>query len=223
MDSDKALETAVIGYFRAPDPAALVARFAAAPVTEDWRAQTVLTLPVFLALVLDGAPGVASSLVEAVRGGDPVKVEMVAQALNYSNLPDRRRLMETLVGEAAAGSMDSAGADFKSLVPTHPVHVDMLWAAFFATGDADYVAGISRLLDGWMPEAQLQPLLAVAARDEAAAKRAMAGVLADSAQWSLAANARDFAEVRTALAAHAARRDGLGAALAAKILAGLAN
>lgn len=222
MDRDKALETTVIGYFRAPDPAALVARFAAAPVTEDWRAQTVLTLPVFLALVLDGAPEVAAALVEAVRGGDPVKVEVVAQALNYSHHPQRRRLMESLVGEAAAGSMDPSGADFKDFTPTHPVHVDMLWAAFFATGDADYVGGVARLLDGWMPEAQLQPLLAVAARDEEAAKRAMAGVLADSAQWSLAANARDFAEVRTALAAAAARRDGLGAALAAKILAGVA-
>lgn len=219
----KPLEAAVVGYFRAPDPAGLVARFAAEPVTDDWRAQTVLTLPVFLALVIDAAPQVAAALVDAVRGGDPVKVEMVAQALNYSHHADRRRLMETLVGEAAAGSMDAAGADFKDLAPTHPVHVDMLWAAFFATGDAAYVERVARLLDGWMPEAQLQPLLAVAARDEAAARRAMAGVLAQAAQWSLAANAREFVEVRTALATAAARRDGLGAALAAKVLAGVGN
>jgi hypothetical protein len=211
------------GYFRAPVPAAMVARFAAEPVTEAWRAQTVLTLPVFLALMVDGAPQAAAQLVEAVRGGDPVKIEVVAQALNYSHLPERRRLMETLVGEAAAGSMDAGGADFRDFAPTHPVHVDMLWAAFFATGDADYVAGIARLLDGWMPEAQLQPLLAVAARDEEAAKRAMAGVLAGAAQWSLAANACHYVEVRTALAATAARRDGLGAALAAKILASAAG
>lgn len=219
----KALEVVVMGYFRAPDPAGLVAQFTAAPVTDAWRAQTVLTLPVFLALVVDNASEVAPRLVEAVRGGDAVKVEIVAQALNYSHHPDRRRLMESLVGEAAAGAMDAGGADFKDFTPTHPVHVDMLWAAFFATGDADYVAGIARLLDGWMPEAQLQTLLAVAAREEEAARRAMAGVLAGAAQWSLAANARDYAEVRTALAAAAARRDGLGAALAAKILAGMAN
>lgn len=225
MDSEngKVLETAIMGYFRAPDPAGLVARFAAEPVTDAWRAQTVLTLPVFLALVMDSAPATGAQLVEAVRGGDPVKIEVVAQALNYSHLAERRRLMESLVGEAAAGSMDAAGADFKDFTPTHPVHVDMLWAAFFATGDGDYVASIASLLDGWMPEAQLQPLLAVAARDEEAAKRAMAGVLAGSAQWSLNANARDYVEVRTALAAAAARRDGLGAALAAKILAGAGN
>lgn len=219
----KPLEAVVMGYFRAPDADGLVARFAAEPVTESWRAQTVLTLPVFLALVVDGAPRAAAALVEAVRGGDPVKVEVVAQALNYSHHPERRRLMETLVGEAAAGSMDAAGADFKEFTPTHPIHVDMLWAAFFATGDRAYVDRIAGLLDGWMPEAQLQPLLAVAARDEAAARRAMAGVLAEAAQWSLTANAREFVEVRTALAVHAARRDGLGAALAAKILAGMAN
>lgn len=222
-DSGKVLETAVMGYFRAPDPAGLVAQFVAAPVTESWRAQTVLTLPVFLALLLDGAPSHAARLVETVRGGDPVKVEVVAQALNYSHHPERRRLMETLVGEAAAGAMDAGGADFKAFNPTHPVHVDMLWAAFFATGEAEYVGRIAVLLDGWMPEAQLQPLLAVAARDETSAQRAMAGVLADAAQWSLAANARDFVEVRTALAAHAARCEGLGSALAARILAGIAH
>lgn len=219
----KALDNVVVGYFRAPDPQAMVAAFAAEPVDESWRAQTVLTLPVFLALVVDGAPQTAAPLVEAVRGGDPVKIEMVAQALNYSHHPERRRLMESLVGEAAAGSMDAAGADFKEFALTHPVHVDMLWAAFFATGDSAYVGRIAGLLDGWMPESQMQPLLAVAARDEVAAKRAMAGVLAETAQWSLSAHARDFTEVRTALAAHAARRDGLGSALAAKILAGVAN
>ena len=222
-ETGKGLEAAVMGYFRAPDPAALVALFAAEPVTDAWRAQTVLTLPVFLALMIDGAPACAPSLVEAVRGGDPVKVEVVAQALNYSHHPERRRLMESLVGEAAAGSMDAAGADFKGFAPTHPVHVDMLWAAFFATGDGAYVGRIAGLLDGWMPEAQLQPLLAVAARDEEAARRAMAGVLAGAAQWSLAANAREFTEVRTALAEHAARRDGLGSAIAAKVLAGVTN
>lgn len=223
MEAGKVLETAVVGYFRAPDPAGLVARFTAEPVTEAWRAQTVLTLPVFLALVVDQTPEVATALVEAVRGGDPVKVEVVAQALNYSHHPERRRLMEALVGEAAAGSMDAAGADFSEFALTHPVHVDMLWAAFFATGDGVYVRRIAQLLDGWMPEGQMQPLLAVAARDEDAARRAMAAVLAAAAQGSLAAAAREFVEVRSALAAAASRRDGLGSALAAKILAGAAN
>ncbi|MCR6630732.1 MAG: hypothetical protein NVV74_12170 [Magnetospirillum sp.] len=218
----KALEGAVMGYFRAPDPAALVALFAAAPVTEHWRAQTVLTLPVFLALMVDGTPDAAPDLVAAVKGGDAVKVEVVAQALNYSHHSQRRRLMESLVGEVAAASMDVAGADFKAFVPTHPVHVDMLWAAFFATGDGAYVARIASLLAGWMPEAQLQALLPVAARDEATAQRAMAGVLAEAAQWSLAANAREYVEVRDALGAYAASRDGLGPAMAAKILAGTA-
>lgn len=222
-DAAKGLEAEIVGYFRCPDAERMVACFAAEPVDEAWRAQTVLTLPVFLALVLDQAPDVASTLVEAVKGGDPVKVEVTAQALNYSHHPERRRLMEALVGEAAAGSMDAAGADFKGFALTHPVHVDMLWAAFFATGDGGYVRRIAELLDGWMPEGQMQPLLAVAARDEDAAKRAMAGVLAAAAQGSLAAHAREFSEVRTALAAAASRRDGLGAALAAKILAGAMN
>lgn len=219
--ADKALETAVMGYFRAPDPLAMVDLFAAAPVGEHWRAQTVLTLPVFLALMVDATPEAAPALVRAVKGGDPVKVEVVAQTLNYSHHRERCRLMESLVGEAAAAAMDDFGADFKTFVPTHPIHVDMLWAAFFATGDGAYVTRIAGLLAGWLPEAQLQALLPVAARDEVSAQRAMAGVLAGTAQLSLAANAAEFAEVRAALAAYADSRDGLGSALAAKVLAGL--
>lgn len=220
MSGGKALEDAVMGYFRAPDAVALVALFAAAQVTEQWRAQTVLTLPVFLALMLDGSPDVAAALVSAVKGGDPVKIEVVAQALNYSHHPERRRLMTDLVGDAVA-SMDADGADFTTFEPTHPVHVDMLWAAFFATGNVVYVRRIAQLLGGWMPEPQLQELLPLAARDEGTARRAMAGVLAGAAQWSLDANAHDYPEVQAALAEYADFRDGLGSALAAKILAGV--
>jgi hypothetical protein len=216
-----AFEAEVMGYFRKPDWNRIVTLFAAENVDEHWRAQTVLTLPVFLALMLDNAPEAASALVEAVRAGDPVKIEVVAQALNYSNHADRRRLMERVVGESAAAAMDEAGADFKLLVPSHPVHVDMLWAAFFATGDADYLTRIAELLAGWMPEAQLKPLLAVAAKDQDAASKAMPAVVAEAALLSLAANVRDVEEVRDALIAHALKQDGLGSALAARIVAGV--
>lgn len=222
-ETSGAFEIAMRRYFRAPDAAAMVALFAAEPVGEHWRAQTVLTLPVFLALMLDGAPESAAALVAAIKGDDPVKVEVVAQALNYSHHPLRRRLMESLVGEHAAASMDAGGADFKDLRPTHPVHVDMLWAAFFATGDTAHVGRIARLLAGWLPEPKLHELLAVAATDAGAAEQAMAGVLASAAQISLAAQVREVAEARAVLAAYADSRDGLGSALAAKILAGAAN
>lgn len=222
MDTENpgAFELAVRRYFRNPDAQAMIARFAAEPVGEHWRAQTVLTLPVFLALLLDRSPEAGSALVAAVRGGDAVKVEVVAQALNYSHHAQRRRLMENLVGEHAAASMDAGGADFRDFRPTHPVHVEMLWAAFFATGDDGYVSRIAGLMSGWLPEAKLHELLAVAADDEEAARAAMAGVLATSAQLSLTALAREFPEVRAALSAHADLRDGLASAMAARILAG---
>lgn len=210
-----------MGYFRRPDAGALTELFVAAPVTERWRAQTVLTLPVFLALMLDRTPEAAPALVKAIKGGDPVKVEVVAQALNYSHLKDRRRLMESLVGESAAAGMDDSGADFLAFQPSHPVHVDMLWAAFFATGEIAYVDRVTALLSGWMPQSQLDNLLAVAARDEPSAKRAMAGVLAGAAQWSLTANGAEFPEIRDAIAVYAARCNGLASAMAAKILAEL--
>lgn len=225
MDSEHAgaFEMAVRHYFRTPDAIAMVGRFAAEPVGDHWRAQTVLTLPVFLALMLDGAPQAGEPLVEAVRGGDPVKIEVVAQALNYSHHAGRRRLMERLVGEHAAASMDAGGADFKDLQPTHPVHVEMLWAAFFATGDVDYIGRVAGLLAGWLPDVRLQQLLAVAATDETAAQAAMAGVLATSAQASLSALVREIPEVRDTLAIRAERQDGLVSALAARILAGMLN
>ena len=172
-------DQAVTGYWRSPDAQALVALFLSPHVGGDWRAEHVLTVPVFLAHVLDANPEAAAVLVDGVRGGDAVKVEMVAQALNYSHIPVRARLMEKLVGEAAAASMDEDGADFAAFTPTHPVHVDMLWVSFFATGADFYLDRITALLDGWLAESRLQTLLA-----------------------------------------RAAAMDGLGAALAARILAG---
>lgn len=221
-DNPGAFELAVRRYFRAPDAAKMVTLFAAEPVGEHWRAQTVLTLPVFLALMLDSAPEAGAALVAAVRGGDAVKVEVVAQALNYSHHTQRRRLMESLVGEHAAASMDAGGADFMDFRPTHPVHVEMMWAAFFATGDGGYITRIAGLMAGWLPDAKLNDLLAVAADDENAAQAAMTGVLAASAQLSLTALARELPEVRGALSAYADRRDGLASAMAARILAGTA-
>lgn len=212
-----------MSYWRAPEPTDLIGLFVAAPVDAQWRAETVLTLPVFLAHVIDRAPAAGEALVEAVRGGDPVKVEVVAQALNYSHHANRQRLMERLVGEHAAAGMDLDGADFLEFVPTHPVHVDMLWASFFATGEPAYVERIARLLSGWMLEPELQALLAVAAKDESVRERALGGVLANAALWSLTVNARDIPEVRTALEAYAARADGLGSAMAARIIAGLSS
>lgn len=216
-----AFEAAILSYWRAPDAGAIVRLFVAAPVGGQWRAETVLTLPVFLAQVIDRAPGAGPALVDGVRGGDPVKVEIAAQALNYCHHADRRRLMEKLVGEHAAGAMDLAGADFLDLQPSHPVHVDMLWAAFFATGEAGYVERIAQMLGGWMHEPELQALLAVAAKDESVRETALGGVLANAALWSLTVNARDIPEVKAALDSYARRADGLGSALAARISAGL--
>lgn len=216
-----AFEAAVLSYWRAPDAGAIIRLFAAEPVGERWRAETVLTLPVFLAQVIDRTPAAGAALVDAVRGGDPVKVEVAAQALNYSHHADRQRLMERLVGEHAAGAMDLAGADFLDLRPTHPVHVDMLWAAFFATGETRYVERIAQMLGGWMLEPELQALLAVAAKDESVREKALGGVLANAALWSLTVNARDIPEVKTALDVYARCADGLGSAMAARILAGI--
>lgn len=210
-----------MSYWRAPDAAEVIRLFAVEPVDGRWRAETVLTLPVFLAHVVDADPVAGPALVEAVRGGDPVKIEVAAQALNYSHRADRQRLMDRLVGEHAAAGMDLGGADFLDFQPTHPVHVDMLWASFFATGAAAYVERIAGLLAGWMAEAELQALLAVAAKDESVRERALGGVLANAALWSLTVNARDIPEVRAALETYAGRADGLGSAMAARIIAGI--
>ncbi|CAA7614195.1 hypothetical protein [Magnetospirillum sp. UT-4] len=220
--SSSAFEAAVLAYRRSRDPLAVVSLFAAEPVVPGrWRAETVLTLPVFLALVMDGAPAAAAALVDAVRGGDAVKVEVAAQALNYSHHPQRQRLMERLAGAAAAGGMDRDGADFAAFAPTHPVHVDMLWMAFLATGDTRYVERVAGLLAGWMPEPELQALLAVAGRDDSVREKAMAGVLANAALVGLTVNARDMDDVRSALEGFAARSEGLAAALASRVLAGI--
>jgi hypothetical protein len=217
------LETAILTYYRAPRPDHLADLFAAEVVTDRWRAQTVLTLPVFLAHLFDSAPATARRIVADTKGGDAVKIEVVAQALNYCHIDGRQKLMESLAGEAAAGSMDLTGADFLDFSPTHPVHVDMLWAAFFASGRTEYIDKIAGLLAGWLLQPELQALLNVAAQDESVREKALAGVLADAALWSLTVNARDHDRVHDALSAFAGRMDGLACAMAARILAGISQ
>lgn len=207
------------GYYHARDARRAIEAFAVEPVDAAWNAQTVLTVPVFLALVMDRHPDMAATLVATVRDGDPVKIEIAAQALNYCHHPRRQTLMDALVGESAAARMDAQGADFKAFQASHPVHVDMLWAAFLATGDADYVIAVAHLLGGWLPEPQLQPLLAKAAGDEGVARIAMAAVLAKAAMALLGAELRAIPEIRDILIRYAATNDGLGSALASRLLA----
>ncbi|KAF0220423.1 MAG: hypothetical protein FD176_3325 [Rhodospirillaceae bacterium] len=214
-----ALDHAIVAYWRHPDPRGVLDVFVGQPLAEDWRAENVLTVPVFLAHLLEADPSLGAILVEGVRGGDPVKVEITAQALNYSHIPARTHLMEKLVGEAAAASMDADGADFAALCPTHPVHVDMLWVSFFATGVTAYLDRITGLLDGWLPENRLQDLLSRAATQPDIQAPALAGLLAKAAQVTLTAHGQECPPVRAALERRAASMDGLGAALAARIAA----
>ncbi|MGE4279782.1 MAG: hypothetical protein AB7G62_09370 [Magnetospirillum sp.] len=215
----KELEQVIVAYWCQPDGAMAVESFLRAPAGEQWRPETVLSVPVFLAHVLDANPPCAVTLVEHLRGGDPVKVEMVAQALNYCHLPDRARLMESLVGESAAASMEDAGADFVALVPSHPVHVDMLWMCFFATADSAYLDRVVQLLDGWLPENRLQDLVGRAAQEPAVQQQAMAGLLAKAAEVTIAAHVQQCEPIQAALTRKAQAQDGLAAAMAARLLA----
>lgn len=213
---------ALRGYWRSPDARGFVDLFVSDQTGGDWRAEDVLTVPVFLAHVIDAEPWVGPALVEALRDGGAVKVEMLAQALNYSHTSQRPQLMERLVGEAAAVAMEAEGADFTTFVPSHPVHVEMLWASFFATGNALYLDRITHLLAGWLPEAPLQALLERAASEPAIQQQALDGLLARAAELTLTAQARTASQpVQDALNRKAVAQDGLAAALAARILAGL--
>lgn len=215
----KELEQVIADYWCQPDGAVAVESFLRAPSGEQWRPERVLSVPVFLAHVLDAHPAQGASLVERVRGADPVKVEMVAQALNYCHLPDRVRLMESLVGESAAASMEDQGADFAALVPTHPVHVDMLWMCFFATADDLYVDRVVGLLDGWLPETRLGDVVGRAASEPLVQDQAMAGLLAKAAEVTLGTHVHHCPPVRAALTRKAQAQDGLAAAMAARLLA----
>lgn len=215
------LERVIAVYWRQPDAEAAVDAFVRSPAGERWRPETVLSVPVFLAHVLDANPHAAAGLVDEIRGGDTVKVEMVAQALNYSHLPDRVRLMERLVGERAAADMEAEGAEFQTLVPSHPVHVDMLWMSYFATADVVYLDRIVGLLAGWLPEPRLQDLVGRAAAEPMVREQAMAGLLAKAAEVTLAAHFHDCPPVAAALTRQAQTQDGLAAAMSARLLARL--
>lgn len=212
------------GYFRAPDPMSAVESFARRPISGPqsggWDTTTVLVMPVFWTMVFDRSPDAAHVLVDAVRGGNTLKIEVVAQALNYSRHPDRQRLMERLVGEHAAGTMEADGVDWAEFVPSHPVHVDMFWAAFHATGDAVWIERLARLLSGWRPHGALAGLLVRAKAEPAIQAETLAAVLAMHAFVSLSREIRDMPEVRAPLADFANRLDGAASAVAARIIAG---
>ncbi|MBI2239928.1 MAG: hypothetical protein HYU59_03885 [Magnetospirillum gryphiswaldense] len=190
-------EQIIAAYWRRPDGAAALDAFVRSPGGEQWRPETVLSVPVFLAHVLDAHEQRAAGLVGAGKGGDPVKVAVVAQALNYSHL--RQRV----------------------LTPSHPVHVDMLWMSFFATAETEYLDRVVALLAGWLPDPQLQSLVGRAASDAAVQQQAMAGLLAKAAQVTLEMQAADCPPVQEALSRRAQAQDGLAAAMAARLLAQL--
>lgn len=211
------LDAAMAGFRPACDGADFIARFAEADADRA-RAADVLVVPVFLAHLLDADARLAEPLVSAARDGHPVKVEMVAQALNYCHLPERARWMRALAGEGAAAAMDGGGASFLDLRPSHPVHVDMLRVSFLATGLAAYLDLLADLLDGWQPPARVAALVTAAGDDARAQAPAMAAVLAQAAETALVALAGDAA-VAPCLHRRAARADGVAAAVAARLLA----
>lgn len=214
------LETAMAAYHADGDGAAFVNAFAACPA-DRLRAVDVLVLPVFLAHLLDAAPDAARALVAAgADAGGAAKVEIVAQALNYCHLPDREAWMERLAGPTARAAMDGGGAGFKALVPSHPVHVDMWRVSFLATGDGEYLDLVAGLLDGWMAAAPLAELVGRAGQDSTAQPAAMAGLLAQAAEATLSGLGGDPA-VADCLQRRAARADGVGAAVAARLAARL--
>lgn len=219
-------------YYRNPDSKAVIDDLVATNAILQEKGNLPFSIGSFFSHLINADPKVAIALVDKARNaGDGVK-KTVAVALVYSNHPKRMDLAQSLIGKESIdkvpgigqipstglGQIPSTGLNFKALIVQHPIHLDMLWSSFFATGDGIYIERIAGVLGDFISVEELRQLGATAEKDPKAKEKMWKGVIAQAAAWSLGANARAYPEVKVALAAYAANNQGLAPQMAGAIL-----
>lgn len=192
-------------YFRHPAPKIMVDRLATLPSADFSKPELPYLVGAFFCHLIDASPDTADLLVDrAVNGGRELKA-VVVQSLAFSHHPRRTELIDRVGGSAATKGLAATGTDFRSIRITHPAHLDMLWASFFATGDGVYVERITETLNRFQSEERLRELSARAKNDPSVNETIRDGLIGQAAAWSLNANGRKIPEVRAALANYVAR------------------
>ncbi|MBF0296603.1 MAG: hypothetical protein HQL96_15565 [Magnetococcales bacterium] len=199
---------------------------------------------VFFASMIRKQPALASTFGRMVtaRGTDPHKI-VLADAVAMSGVKDREEILNKLFKSVSEGFLNEQGKDpaqvtkdretlfarmrqqpvldLTKVTVVHPGQLDLLWSAFFATGEKDYVVRVAKKLDFWLPQEELSRKME-ALNATQRTPEIMADVrrhaLSAAAGWSLAANAKRFPEVKSALEKFAASEPGTAGTAAKSIL-----
>ncbi|MBF0178420.1 MAG: hypothetical protein HQM03_00175 [Magnetococcales bacterium] len=245
-----------MGYYKNPDPEALMNAFLAIKdilaffqhskrTADDGRAVIASQITaVFFASMIRKQPALASTFSRMViaKGTDPHRI-VLADAIAMSGVKDREEILNKVFKSVSDGFLNDKGKDpaqvakdretlfarmkqqpvldLTKVTIVHPGQLDLLWSAFFATGEKDYVVRVAKKLDFWLPQEELSRKM-----DALSASQRTPEVMADvrrhalsaAAGWSLGANAKRFPEVKSALEKFATSEPGTAGNAAKSIL-----
>jgi hypothetical protein len=127
-------------------------------------------LAVFFGRVFAQNPNSLGKWIEELRRGPEDQQFFAGLALWFSDVTDRDHLLEILAKDGSTSLRTYVNAlrgdrppDLTSIEMRQPVELDMLWASFFATGDARYVVRVSEALAS-SPGQRSDAIVAAAAR-----------------------------------------------------------
>lgn len=183
----------VTGYYRAPRPERLLDALRAADRLGVVEEGTIGAFSSFAGEVLRARPDLVPAGTRAMAGASPAAQILWWRAVWTSGTSASLAALATAVGEAAP--VRDALVTMRTAAPpdpllaaiTSPGELDVLWGAFFATGDGRIVVRVAALLD-WASDADPERQ-----------------AVAEAARWSL----------RTAVAGHPRVREVLETAVAA--------
>jgi len=215
----------VTNYYKRPDPRQALAKF----MRIDWdpfllkmdvgrRLNFNKVAATFYSRIVRLNPEQAMSLAnQAAAGGMKYHMLVLARSIALSGVEDRQAALQVLqraydgapgsnpVGDVTTETVFARLGGARPVDDLHrpitvPFDLDMMWAAFYASGDKAFVEKIARLLQGWMPRDQLKTRLAYlrprAEIQEGPERNEMRALLtAQAAAASLRANARSHRPV----------------------------
>ncbi|MDO4769593.1 MAG: hypothetical protein Q4A11_04415 [Brachymonas sp.] len=198
--SDHDLGQAMQTYYKRPDPARallIMQRLLASPGYKQQSSQTILS-NYWGAAVLQRHPAQTMTWCQAVQQHD-AQTQLYASSLFFmAQTPDMEQCLQSLSLSAQQRQqlLSQQPAQPLQQAITHPLHLDLLWAHFFATGHAQAVLKIAdyAVANREVLTEQIEHPTMLDARRL---------LLEQAARWSLHSNAQQDPHVRQILVRHA--------------------
>ncbi len=194
-------------YYEQPDPRAAIAWLPAMDSAAFANAGAVDIFAAFYLHVVKADPSLAGTLADAALAAPAPAALAAALAIWMADHPEKNALVQRL---ADAGGLGANGMErlqgiqpfSKDTFAVHSPHdIDILWAAFFATGDTDYVAFVAQFLPYLLSKERMGEL--ARADDDESRKAFELSLLAGTAAGSLSSLAREHPRVQQTLEAMA--------------------